>query len=313
MNKKLHLLAALGLLSLGNLNAQTTVSFETSEGYTVGDIKGQNGWTVTGNGQGGFISNQVVSTALASQGTQSLKIDKDPAYGGQTNLVMGAFYEFNTPLNSTRYSISADINFSYNSTDEAAFMMGITGSTNFLARFIFDWDGSIVVTTIDAGNPAGYTLPGKTWAGNQWYNVKMEVDGTSVKYYINNNLEYTGVVTGNTNEQFKGMRFTHDNYGGGAYIDNIIITDLNSSSAKDFEAFGYNVYPNPFTDEMNVSLGDKVIQGIHLTDLNGRIVKTFNVSGMNNATLNVSDLASGVYLLNVKADGVTATKKVVKK
>lgn len=313
MNKKLHLLLVFGLLCLGNLSAQTTISFETSEGYVLGDINGQNGWTVTGAGQGGFISNQVVSATLASQGTQSLKIDEDSAYGTQQNLIMGAFYELNTPLNSTHYSVSADINFSYGANDESAFMMGITGDTSFLARFIFEYDASIIVTTVNAGNPAGYELPNKTWTGGQWYNVKIEVDGTSVKYYIDNNLEYTGVVTGNENEQLEGMRFTHDNYGGGAYIDNIVITDLNSSGAKDFEAFGYNVYPNPFTDEMNVSLGDKVIQGIHLTDLNGRIVKTFNVSGMNNATLNVSDLASGVYLLSVKADGVTATKKVVKK
>lgn len=87
---------------------------------------------------------------------------------------------------------------------------------------------------------------------------------------------------------------------------------MNSSSAKHFEAFGYNVYPNPFRDEMNVSLGDKVIQGIHLTDLNGRIVKTFNVSGMNNATLNISDLKAGVYIFNVSTKEGTATKKLSK-
>ena len=142
-------------------------------------------------------------------------------------------------------------------------MMGITGDESFLARFIFEYDASIVVTTVNAGNSATYELPNKTWTGNQWYNIKMEVHGISVKYYINNNLEYTGIVIGNAKELLERIRFTHCNYGGGAYIDNIVITDLNSSSAKDFEAFDYNVYPNPFTDEMNVLLGDKVIQGIH--------------------------------------------------
>jgi len=312
--KKLLLSAAFVCAAITGANAQTTISFETSEGYALGDINGQNGWTVTGDGQGGFISNQIVSATLASQGTQSLKIDEDTTFGPQQNMVMGAFYGLNSPLNSTHYSISADINFDYvTGVDESAFMMGIAGNTNFLARFIFDWDGSIVVTTIDAGAPAGYALPGKTWAGNQWYNVKMEVDGTSVKYYLNNNLEYTGVSTGTTNEQFEGMRFTHDNWGGGAYIDNIVVTDHNSAGIKDAEKFAYNVFPNPYTDVINVSLEDKNIENIYITDLKGRTVKEFNALEGNQAQLNASELAAGTYLLNVKADGVTVTKKIIKK
>src|SRR5690554_7976045 len=105
MSKKLHLLvAALGLFIGNSVNAQTTISFESSEGFSIGDINGQNGWTVTGDGTGGFISNQTISSSIASQGTQSLKIDEDTNFGGQQSIVMGAFYDFSGTM-SVPYSV----------------------------------------------------------------------------------------------------------------------------------------------------------------------------------------------------------------
>lgn len=48
--------------------AQQTISFEASEGYTVGNINGQNGWEVTLNNDEEPINNQDVSTDQASDG-----------------------------------------------------------------------------------------------------------------------------------------------------------------------------------------------------------------------------------------------------
>lgn len=313
MNKKLHLLVAvLGLFGMSNVNAQTTISFEASEGFTLGDINGQNGWSVTGDGAGGFISNQEISSTLASDGTQSLKIDEDTAFGPQGSIVMGAFYYFSVPLNSTHYSIAADINFEYTAgIDESAFMMGIAGEISFISQFIFDYTGDLAVTTIADDDLAFATISNKTWAGNQWYNVKIEVDGSTVKYYLNNNLEYTGTVW--SNEQFEHMRFTHDNWGGAAYIDNVVITDYDNMGIEDVEKFAYTVSPNPFTDIINVSVEDKNVQSVYITDMNGRIVKEFNSLQGNEIHLNASELTAGMYLLNVKADGVTIAKKIIKK
>lgn len=57
--------------------AQQTISFEPSEGYTAGDINGQNGWEVTLNNDEAPINNQTISTEKAFEGTQSLKISVD--------------------------------------------------------------------------------------------------------------------------------------------------------------------------------------------------------------------------------------------
>lgn len=310
MNKKLHLLvAALGLFIGNSVNAQTTISFESSEGFSSGDINGQNGWVVTGDGSGGFISNQTISSSMASQGTQSLKIDEDTNFGGQQNLVMGAFYDFSSPLSSTEYSISADINIS--ATNGSNFMMAIAGDTSFISQFVFDNQGGIFVADVDNQQAIGYVqIANKTWSANTWYNIKIEVNGTQVEFYIDDVLQHTG--TSWSNEQFEHMRFTHDNFGEYAHIDNIVVTG--TMSVKDIDKFVYTIAPNPAVDVINITMEEnKIIQGLHLTDMNGRTVKTFDVKGVNHATLNVSDLASGVYFLNVGADGITVTKKVIKK
>src|SRR5690554_6758883 len=215
MSKKIHLLvAALGLFVASSVNAQTTVSFESSEGFSIGNINGQNGWTVTGDGTGGFISNQTISSSIASQGTQSLKIDEDTNFGGQQNIVMGAFYDFSGTM-SVPYSVSVDVNIS--ALNGADFMMGIAGNANFISQFITRYTGDVQVVDNDASQQLVYvTVPGLSWVPNTWYNIKMEVDGAGVKYYVDNNLVYTGDAI--SAEPLSQMRFVHDNYGGFAHI-----------------------------------------------------------------------------------------------
>ena len=314
MNKKILMLSALGLLTMGTIKAQTTVSFESSEGFTLGNINGQNGWVTTSytETEGGptlYVANQVISNALFSQGSQSLKIDEETDFSGQSNAIMGAFYDFATPLNSTHYSVSADFNAS--ALQGSNFQLGIAGTANYVALFQFDYQGGFIATTVGAQGPAFAAVPNKTWTANTWYNLKIEINGTEAKYYIDNALAYTGVAI--SSEQFAHMRFTHDNFGGFSYVDNIVVTDLSSASTKTEDKFAYSVYPNPFTDIINVAMEDKLIQGAHLTDMNGRVVKTFNISGVSTAQLNASDLAAGAYLLNVKVDGITVVKQVIKK
>src|SRR5690554_221364 len=309
MSKKLHLLvAALGLFIGNSVNAQTTISFESSEGFSIGDINGQNGWTVTGDGTGGFISNQTISSSMASQGTQSLKIDQDANFGGQQSLVMGAFYNFASTI-SRSSDLSADVNVS--ELNGADFMMAIAGDTNFISQFITRYTGDVQVVDYDTSNNLVYvTVPGLSWTPNTWYNVKMEVNGTDVTYYVDNNLVYTGETI--SAEPFEHMRFVHDNYGGYAHIDNIVVTG--TTGINEVDKFVYTIAPNPAVDVINITMEEnKNIQGVHLIDMNGRTVKTFDVKGVSQATLNVSDIASGVYFLNVSADGITVAKKVIKK
>ena len=75
---------------------------------------------------------------------------------------------------------------------------------------------------------------------------------------------------------------------------------------------GLNVYPNPTTDVVNVTLENKSINSVSISDLNGRIVKSKDYKNVSNVSMNVSDLAAGVYMMSITSDSGTATKKIIK-
>ena len=73
--KKIYFIA-LGFVSLF-CAAQQTISFESSENFTVGNVHNQNGWEVTLDADNQPIQNQTISNEFASNGTQALKIAVD--------------------------------------------------------------------------------------------------------------------------------------------------------------------------------------------------------------------------------------------
>ncbi|MHA3789366.1 T9SS type A sorting domain-containing protein [Flavobacterium hauense] len=72
-----------------------------------------------------------------------------------------------------------------------------------------------------------------------------------------------------------------------------------------------SVYPNPTSDVVNVAV-DALVSNVAIADLNGRTVKSVKFDGVSNASVNVSDLASGIYMMTVSSDKGTTTKKIVK-
>lgn len=77
------------------------------------------------------------------------------------------------------------------------------------------------------------------------------------------------------------------------------------------QATAISVYPNPASDVINISGGD--VKTVSFADINGRTVKSLNVNSTQ-ATISVSDLSTGVYMMTIEtADGATTTKKLLKK
>lgn len=82
-------------------------------------------------------------------------------------------------------------------------------------------------------------------------------------------------------------------------------------STENFFKSNFAVYPNPATDVINISnVNGLEITKSTITDINGRIVKEIN-SSVN--SINVSDLTTGVYFLNVTTTTGNGTTKIVKK
>jgi hypothetical protein len=102
-------------------------------------------------------------------------------------------------------------------------------------------------------------------------------------------------------------------------------TDLNEGQAEDYtitvedvlatseingnKKVDISVYPNPFKDILKIS-DTKGVKSISVTDVSGRQVKTLKAGN----ELNLSDLTSGLYLINLHMeDGNVKTLKAIKK
>lgn len=69
------------------------------------------------------------------------------------------------------------------------------------------------------------------------------------------------------------------------------------------------IYPNPASEKINIDYGSSVrIQNIQLTDVSGRVIKTFR---KNEKVLNVSGLPGGVYFLHIRAEDGNVNEKIL--
>jgi hypothetical protein len=72
---------------------------------------------------------------------------------------------------------------------------------------------------------------------------------------------------------------------------------------------GIVIAPNPATTALNVSAKSE-IQTVTILDLNGRLVQSVNVNGVA-ASLNVSGMNHGLYLVSVTTIKGVYTKRVI--
>lgn len=82
------------------------------------------------------------------------------------------------------------------------------------------------------------------------------------------------------------------------------------------EAFaaGVNLYPNPFTDQLQVSAGDARVHQVRVFDLTGKPVLSEVRNTVGTFSLALPGVASGVYFVEITAEsGARYTAKVLKK
>jgi len=138
---------------------------------------------------------------------------------------------------------------------------------------------------------------------------------------VNSPLFTGGTITGNNNP---GPTFVSTHATGAITIE--FISD-DSGAAYGWEAnvdcgmlgiedmsnsAGITVYPNPASSVLNINSQKGQILSVQLTDAAGRTVLTNNVNKAN-GTLNISHLPKGVYILSIKMEDKTVTKKIIKK
>ncbi len=84
-------------------------------------------------------------------------------------------------------------------------------------------------------------------------------------------------------------------------------------STEGFFASNYAVSPNPASSVLNINAKTgAALSNIQLTDMNGRVVKTFNAGNVSETQINISDLNAGVYFLKISSDLGIGTSKIIK-
>lgn len=74
----------------------------------------------------------------------------------------------------------------------------------------------------------------------------------------------------------------------------------------------FSVYPNPALNVINFSnTTNAVVSAIEMTDMNGRVVTSAKVNATE-GQISVSDLATGIYMMNITTDQGVVVKKIVK-
>ena len=89
-----------------------------------------------------------------------------------------------------------------------------------------------------------------------------------------------------------------------------------NSAVTESVAPEWKVYPNPAGDRLTIAAYDPGMQrdNIHyrLTDSRGRVVRKGRISG-NSTTIDLSEMTSGVYMVEVYGDDVQFRRRIVRR
>lgn len=96
-------------------------------------------------------------------------------------------------------------------------------------------------------------------------------------------------------------------------IDDVTVTAGDVAGVNDLLVSKLSVFPNPANDVVTISNGENIlINKVEVVDLNGRTVVLSNFDGVSDAKINISNLSSGLYMMNISSDKGIVTKKIVK-
>ncbi|AOW16026.1 hypothetical protein LPB03_00490 [Polaribacter vadi] len=113
-----------------------------------------------------------------------------------------------------------------------------------------------------------------------------------------------------TMANFKEFGITADNLKNQVWYDNLYIYRAATASVENNELLGFSMYPNPATNKLNIS-AKETIQNADVFNVLGKKVMSVNVNDTK-ASIDVSNLSSGIYLVKYNVGNTTGTAKFIK-
>ena len=94
------------------------------------------------------------------------------------------------------------------------------------------------------------------------------------------------------------------------YMDNIYMYRAATAGVSDNELLNVSMYPNPTADRLNISAAN-TIKNASIFNILGKKVMSLEIN-KNSKSIDVSSLASGIYLIKYQLDNATGTAKFIK-
>jgi hypothetical protein len=319
-------------LTIGNVGTDLTASTPGQGGWLTGASNGAGTTTTTNRANSNF---QIVASDVAhGKAFQLTGVNGDKgnkgawlstAWSSRTlgNDITQLDFEFFTgPATTSKNGFNIVLYDNTYSEAYASFNIDLFGKDVYGVAY-YDAGAGVASNTVDLGFTAG-TLAVNTWytfgvsynktTGEVIWRAKLSGSGNPIiftkklttaaigKDLVEYDIETANIDAGN-------------NVAAVALFDNISLLATNSDTLEsiDFISSKFSVSPNPASHVVNITNADNMlVNNVTVTDLNGRTVKNVSFEGVANAQVNVADLASGLYIMNVTSDKGTATKKFVK-
>ena len=256
------------------------------------------------------MENQVITADAFSDGSQSLKIAKEPSVSGQVNAVIGGFYTYAEPISTENATFSADIyiNEQSNSSLSLVFALVDLAANKFRTYINFAY-GGVAEVLVKGSTPGMITVAstGFQWSPMTWYNVKIQTIGATVQFSVDGVQIFEGELP--SAGPVSQVRFIHDNYNGFAYIDNFR-TNAEELSTNDFTITSLKHFYNQQNQTLSLNSLNN-LTNIEVYNTLGQIVLTQKLSA-ETENISLSNLASGTYIAKVSTGTAHKSIKIVK-
>ncbi|MBA3663655.1 MAG: T9SS type A sorting domain-containing protein [Bacteroidetes bacterium] len=254
-------------------------------------------YTVVGTNSTGCSSTKTVSVPVGTGPTVTIAAGTGTVCsGGSTGLTASgaATYTWNTGSNASAIAVTPSTTTTYSVSGSNGGCAG-TGTVTIFVNSLPTVNISAAQPTVCtngptvalSGSPSGgvYTGPNVS----QGFFTPGATAGT-----FNPGYAVSSTVTGCSNSATTTIVVS-------------ICTGVNERSVLN----GLSVYPNPTQGELTIQLSNGALKDVEVLDLTGRIILS-NSSSKDKITLNISNLANGIYFVKIQSNNAVEIIKVVK-
>lgn len=162
-----------------------------------------------------------------------------------------------------------------------------------------------------ANPPLNFAIGVNTTNSGTGATILQSYNSVNSNSYINTSVTFTPTTTGNYHIGFQNNTPVTTGSTNFILIDDVIVTETLSVDELEKSSHLLSIFPNPARERFQIKISDEYDTSkvtLKLTDLNGRLVKTFNYAD----SYDVTDIAKGVYILTVSDGTQSETRKFIK-